>query len=186
MQSLSTNPPKVSQPSDAFALVLTGPLRTVATGAIEWLAATVLANGTLPLVAKSQNRSAAVNPTALLSYAAEAVVATHVAMPSLRPLLVRSFEPSVRYLVNSQLPNGSWPFTSKDERIRAARAVTLLSWLNSSADGETAAGAASALRRFSDMLLQAPDAYGVKKDIMLAGFAGLAACDIVSFGVSFA
>ena len=173
-----------SAPVDASFSALN--LRTVAVEAMHWLAAEVLPNGTIPLVSKNQTRSATVNPTALLTYAAEAVIAAHMALPELRPFLSSSFERSVHFLVSSQLPNGSWPYSSKDERIRAARAVTLLSWYNATTKGYIAKNAAAAVGRFAAMLRNRADAYGVKQDVMLAGFVGLAVCDIVQFGSTFA
>ena len=156
----------------------------VATRAVRWLEESVFSNGTLKFFNVDNSTSSRHDVLGMLSYAAEGVIAVDRALPSLHPSLARTFEPTIQYLLRTQLRNGSWPTVTFAEKIRATRAVSFLSWHYATVGPDAAV--AEALKRFSGMLIATPNRYLVKHDMILTGFSGLVACDILEFGSTFA
>ena len=118
------------------------------------------------------------------SYVTEGVAAVALHVPSAQATLVSAWEPTVRWLVRVQSADGTWGVGG--DAMRSPRVLTLLSWwLWAKAPGDDAAVRA-AIERYLDFLRQSGrGAYGLNRNTITTGMAGIAVADAIAFGASF-
>ena len=95
--------------------------------AMLWTAGVVLPSGEIPYIldGKSDTKTW---PLDTIAYVTEGIVGLDAYYPAARADLAKNFESTVKYLVATQLANGSWGKLRSADQQRSARVLTLLSW----------------------------------------------------------
>ncbi|MBN1347013.1 MAG: hypothetical protein JXQ73_30260 [Phycisphaerae bacterium] len=165
--------------SELFAITGNPEHKRVAADATRWLLEIRKADGELPytLAGKTLNSW----PLDTLSYCTEAFVAAdlHLKDPELRARLLDRLEPTVRWYLGRQNPDGSWGKLRSADQQRSPRSLTLLSWWHDRV--EPTPEISGAIRKYCGFLLNPSHgkAYGVKELLRTSGFVGLAIAELI-------